>query len=89
MRKKENNGFQYLNFALSFGLTLVITLYLLYKGGAWLDNYLGTSPLFTALGVILALATVFRQLVGEIIESGQKEKQEEQKNKIEKDGDNR
>lgn len=89
MRGKKNNGFQYLNFALGFGLTLVITLYLLYKGGVWLDDYLGTEPLFTALGVLLALATVFRQLVGEIIELGQKNEQDEQKNNIKKDGDNR
>jgi len=78
MRSKKNDGFKYLNFGLSFGLTLAVALYLLYKGGAWLDQRLGTEPLFTALGVVLALATVFRQIVGEICELGQKDDQEVQ-----------
>ncbi|MGI6145091.1 MAG: AtpZ/AtpI family protein [Clostridia bacterium] len=77
MKAKKNNAFEYLNFGLSFGLTLVITLYLLYKGGAWLDQRLGTYPVFMALGIILALATVFRQLIGEIKELGQKDDQDE------------
>lgn len=75
MGNKKSNVWEYFNFALSFGLTLAITLYLLYKGGAWLDQRLGTSPLFTAVGVFLALATVFRQLINEF------------KNKTEKKGD--
>jgi len=79
MRSKKNNAYKYLNFGLSFGLTLAIVLYLLYKGGAWLDQRLGTSPLFMMFGIILAVATVFRQLVGEIKELGQKDDQGEHK----------
>lgn len=88
MRSKKNNAFKYVNFGLSFGLTLAITLYLLYKGGAWLDQRLGTSPLFMMVGIILALATVFRQLVGEIGELSQKDDEDKPKN-LKKDGDNR
>ena len=66
MKPKKTNGLKYINFALSFGLTLVITVYLLYHGGRWLDRHLGTEPLFMIIGILLAVATVFRQLIGEI-----------------------
>ena len=42
-----------------------------------MDQRLGTYPVFMALGIILALATVFRQLIGEIKELGQKDDQDE------------
>lgn len=89
MRSKKNNEvLKYLNFALSFGLTLAITVYLLYKGGTWLDQRLGTEPLFMILGVFLALATMFRQLFSEIKKIEQKPKQEQQKKTQKKDGEN-
>ncbi|MGI6587917.1 MAG: AtpZ/AtpI family protein [Peptococcia bacterium] len=66
MGVKKNNVFKYLNYAISFGLTLVITVYVLYKGGIWLDQRLGTSPIFMILGVFLALVAIFWQLIEEI-----------------------
>lgn len=63
---KKNKGLEYLNFALSFGLTLVITTYVLYLGGSWLDKKLGTAPVFMVLGILLSIATVFRQLINEV-----------------------
>ncbi|MDD2400952.1 MAG: AtpZ/AtpI family protein [Clostridia bacterium] len=66
MREKRSMGFKYVNFALSFGLTLVIVTYLLFKGGMWLDQKLGTEPFFMAVGVGLAIITVFRRLVKDI-----------------------
>jgi F0F1-type ATP synthase assembly protein I len=65
-KKKRSNGLKYLNFAVSFGLTLAITIYLLFKGGMWLDQRLGTEPVFMMLGIFLAVATVFRQLIREL-----------------------
>lgn len=65
MNSPKNNKFKYLNFALSFGLTLAITIYLLYNGGRWLDQRLGTEPLFMILGILLAVVTIFRQLIKE------------------------
>ncbi|MGI6533842.1 MAG: AtpZ/AtpI family protein [Peptococcia bacterium] len=63
---KKNKGWEYINFALSFGLTLAITTYFLYWGGTWLDRRLGTEPLFMLLGILLAVSTVFRQMIREI-----------------------
>lgn len=57
---------KYIGLALSFGLTMAITVYLLYLGGMWLDNRLGTYPIFMFLGVILAIASVFKRLYTEL-----------------------
>ncbi|MCR4440671.1 MAG: AtpZ/AtpI family protein [Peptococcaceae bacterium] len=63
---KQNPSFKYINFGLSFGLTMAITVYLLYQGGKWLDNRLGTAPVFMFVGIILAVATVFKRLLAEL-----------------------
>ncbi len=73
---KKTKGFDYINFALSFGLTLAITTYILYLGGSWLDKRLGTTPIFMMLGIILSIVTVFRQLINEVKDM-EKEKAEE------------
>lgn len=51
-----------LGLAISFGLTMAISVYLLYLGGKWLDERLGTYPLFMFIGVVLAIASVFKRL---------------------------
>ncbi len=51
----------------SVGLELVIPVALLTYGGYWLDERLGTLPLFLVLGVVLGMAvgftTVFRRVL--------------------------
>lgn len=66
MKAKKSPAFKYLNFATSFGITLVITIYVLYQGGEWLDERLGTEPLFIIIGILLAVAAVFKRLLTEI-----------------------
>lgn len=66
MGKNKSSGLQYLNFGLSFGLTMALTVYILFKGGQWLDNRLGTAPLFMATGVVLAVAAVFKRLLADL-----------------------
>lgn len=75
---KKNKGWEYLNFALSFGLTLIITTYILYLGGSWLDKRLGTEPIFMVLGILLSIATVLRQLVNEVNDLEKDKKKEEE-----------
>jgi len=65
-KKSSSSAMKYLNFGLSFGLTMAITVYLLAQGGKWLDNRLDTSPIFMSLGIILAIATVFKRLFTDI-----------------------
>jgi len=63
---KQKPSYKYLNFAISFGLTMAITVYLLFQGGKWLDNRLNTAPVFMLLGILLAIATVFKRLFVEL-----------------------
>jgi len=63
---KNSPAFKYINFGISFGLTLAITVYLLYRGGIWLDNKLGTAPVFMFCGILLAIASVFRRLIADL-----------------------
>ncbi len=63
---KQKPSYKYLNFAISFGLTMAITVYLLFQGGRWLDNRLNTAPVFMLLGILLAIATVFKRLFVEL-----------------------
>ncbi len=66
MGYKKGPAFKYINFGLSFGVTMAITLYVLYKGGGWLDQRLGTSPVFMMIGIILAVAAVFKRMITDL-----------------------
>jgi len=48
------------------GLTLAIAVGIGAVGGLYLDDYLGTEPWLTILGVLLGSAAGFRQLFREI-----------------------
>ena len=49
---------------LSFGLTIGISVYILvFLLGAWLDDKLGTGPLFTIIGALIAIASSFYRLI--------------------------
>lgn len=63
---KFSGSNQYLGFAVSFGLTMAITVFMLFKGGQWLDARLGTEPLFMILGVLLGVAAVFKRLLADL-----------------------
>lgn len=45
---------------------MAITVYLLYHGGKWLDIRFGTAPLFSFIGILLAIAAVFKRLFTDI-----------------------
>ncbi len=51
------------------GLTLAIAVGIGAVGGLYLDDYLGTGPWLTILGVLLGSAAGFHQLVREIKQS--------------------
>lgn len=68
---------KYIGFATSFGLTMAITVYFLFKGGQWLDAKLGTAPTFMFLGVILGVAAVFKRLLTDLKTLDNMDKSEE------------
>lgn len=77
MKFKKSPAYKYINYGISFGLTMAITVYVLFLGGSWLDDRAGTYPLFTFLGVILAIATVFKRLLTDLRVMERQGKEEE------------
>lgn len=62
------NGYPaYLNLLFSHGLTTAVTLYLAVRGGVWLDNRFGTSPLFLALLSVLVVVANLHLLIKDIM----------------------
>lgn len=58
---------KYANFAMSFGVTMVVSLLLGYYGGNWLDCKYGTSPLFLIIGLLGGTALAFYSMVKELM----------------------
>lgn len=62
------SGTRFVALAMQFAIALAISLFLMIKLGTWLDAKLGTTILFTALGIIFAVfASLFiiaRQSMG-------------------------
>lgn len=54
------------NLALSFGVTLGVSLYITYQLGHWLDQRLGTGYLITFFFVLVGVASSFRVLIREL-----------------------
>ena len=50
----------------SIGLTLAISVAIGALGGWWLDDYLGTEPWLTVLGLVLGSAAGFYELIREV-----------------------
>ncbi|NLI69397.1 MAG: AtpZ/AtpI family protein [Firmicutes bacterium] len=69
MVKKKQNWLRYgryINLALSFGIMMVVSLFLGLYGGDWLDRRLGTSPIFMILGIFLGVGIGFYSLFAEL-----------------------
>ncbi|HOB29064.1 MAG: AtpZ/AtpI family protein [Dethiobacteria bacterium] len=82
----EKKGFmkyvRYTNLALSYGLTMILAIFLGFYGGDWLDRRLGTSPIFMLLGIFLGVGAGFYSLWSELsklIEINKEKKLEEKK----------
>lgn len=61
--EKKASSLKYVNFGLSFGLTMGFSIYFGFKGGRWLDNYLHTEPLFLIMGILLGIGVTFKNLL--------------------------
>ncbi|MFM9413489.1 AtpZ/AtpI family protein [Peptococcus simiae] len=58
--------FRAFNVALSFGVTLGASLFIMWHLGQWIDGKIGTYFVFTALGIIIAVISGFRILIREL-----------------------
>jgi Putative F0F1-ATPase subunit Ca2+/Mg2+ transporter len=68
---EERAGLGAAGVAAGLGCSIVVSVVLLIVGGVALDSWLGTSPIFTLIGVALALLSAGYQLF-ELAELGQK-----------------
>lgn len=57
---------KYANFALSFGTTMLVSIFLGYYGGNWLDKKFGTSPIFLVIGLLLGTGLAFYSMIKEL-----------------------
>ena len=57
---------KYVNFAVSFGVTMAACLLLGFFGGRWLDRKLGTAPVFLVLGLLAGTAMAFYSMLKEL-----------------------
>lgn len=60
--KPQGPYYRMYNVAMSFGLTLAISLFIMIKLGRWLDERFGTGLIFTFIGLIIAIISGFRYL---------------------------
>lgn len=60
--RKRDRDMRAIGTAASLGFSLVATLVLMIGGGVWLDNWRGTVPVFTLIGVALGLIGAAYQL---------------------------
>ncbi|MGI5875485.1 MAG: AtpZ/AtpI family protein [Dethiobacteria bacterium] len=78
MNKKDKKNHwmiyvRHIDFALSFGITMILTTLLGIFGGKWIDQQLGTGPIFLLLGIILGIGAGFYSLWSELINLQQEE----------------
>ncbi len=66
MNKDYWNYARYANFAISFGITMALSIFLGFYGGSWLDRRFGTSPWFLLTGILLGVAVSFKALLSEL-----------------------
>lgn len=62
------------NIALSFGITMGVSLFLMIKLGGWVDAHFQIAPYGTFACVMLAIAAGFRSLYREVLRLEQEEK---------------
>lgn len=66
MKRKSSNASQYIGLALNFGIILVISMFIMFKVGAWIDSKLGTKGIFTVIFVVMGIVSGFRVLMSNI-----------------------
>lgn len=60
--KPQGPYYRMYNVAMSFGLTLAISLFIMIKLGRWLDERFGTGFIFTFICLVMAIISGFRYL---------------------------
>ncbi|MBS5594954.1 MAG: AtpZ/AtpI family protein [Clostridia bacterium] len=75
------------NVALSFGVTLGASLFIMWHIGQWLDDKFGTYFVFTFIGVVMAIITGFRFLLRELAQFEQAAEAKKSTDRLDEKGD--
>ena len=67
MRRDRGRAYRLMSLAFSFGLTLLLAMFLGFTAGGWLDRRLGTDPWLALLGLVLGVAAGFRILFRDLL----------------------
>ena len=64
---ESTKGLSQLNLAFSFGVASILSMYLGYLFGRWVDRLLGTDPFGMFIGVLLGVGASFKMLITDIL----------------------
>lgn len=86
-RKKDSDGedksqrplYRAFNIALSFGISLAVSLFIMIKVGAWLDQHFHIAPYGTFACVLIAIVAGFRTLYREVLRLEEEDSQRMEK----------
>lgn len=65
--RPQSNFYRAFNVALSFGLSLAISLFIMIKVGSWIDAHFQTAPYGMFACVLIAIVAGFRTLYREVL----------------------
>jgi len=66
MKKEYWSYSRYANFAMSFGITMALSIFLGYFAGNWLDEKFNTGPWLMLVGILLGVMVSFKTLLSEL-----------------------
>ena len=66
MKKDYVTYARYANMAMSFGVTMAVSVFLGFWGGNWLDRRFGTGPWLMVAGLLLGVGIAFKNLLDEL-----------------------
>ncbi|MDO4280187.1 MAG: AtpZ/AtpI family protein [Peptococcaceae bacterium] len=75
--KNQGPMYRMFNIALSFGISMGVSLFIMIKLGAWLDAHFSIAPYGTFACVMLAIIAGFRSLYREVLRLEKEEDSEE------------
>ena len=73
--KSQGPMYRAFNIALSFGISLAVSLFIMIKVGAWLDQHFQIGPYGTFACVLIAIIAGFRTLYREVLRLEDEEEQ--------------
>lgn len=65
-KRSYGGGSQYFGLALSFSVVMVVSVFIMFHVGSWIDSKLGTGQIFTLVFSLMGIFSAFRVLYSDI-----------------------